>query len=59
MEALSKFKRVNLFVVIIKHLHKVMTSKDGKHGFAYGFWLNRVFAYFGIQYGPGKDGPVK
>lgn len=59
MEALSKFKHVNLHAVIIEHIHKVMTTKDGKRGLAYGFWFNGVFLYFDVKYRPGKDRSMK
>lgn len=59
MEALSKFKHANLPAIIIEHMHKVMTAKNGHHGLAYGFLLNRVLAYFDIECGPRKDGFVE
>lgn len=59
MEALSKYRQVNLPTIIIEHIHKVLKAKDRKHGLAYGFWLNWVFAYFDIKCGPRKDGLVK
>lgn len=40
-------------------MYKVMTAKDVKHGLAYHFWLYRIFAYFGMEYGPGKEGFMK
>lgn len=40
-------------------MHKVMTMKDGKHGLAYGFLLNREFVYIDVDYGSGKDGSSK
>lgn len=59
IEALFKFKRVNLSDVIIEHIHKVMTAKDGKSGLAHGFWLSRVFAYFKVPCRPRKVWSVK
>lgn len=36
-----------------------MTTKDGMYGLAYGFWLNRIFAYFGVACGIGKESFMK
>lgn len=44
---------------MIKHMHKVMTTKDGNHGLEYGFLLNKVFAYFDMSWTLGKDGSSK
>lgn len=44
MKVLSKFQKVNISAIMIEHLNRVMTAKDGKHGLAYGFWLNRIFS---------------
>lgn len=59
MEALPKFQKRNLLVIVIEHMNTVMMSRDGKHSLAYEFWLNRVFAYFNIECGHGKAGSVK
>lgn len=59
MEILSKYNKVNLPAIVIEHIHTVMTAKDGKHGLAYDFWLNRVFEYFSVVCGKGKAGSVK
>lgn len=59
MEALAKFKHINLSGIIIKHIHKVIMAKDGKHELVYGFWLNKVFAYFEVQCGPEMDVYIK
>lgn len=37
----------------------VMTIKGGRQGLAYGFWLNKVFAYFNVEHRKGKDGSIK
>lgn len=50
---------MNLLVIVIEHFNTIMTSKDGKHGLAYSFWLNKIFAYFNIECGKGKTGFVK
>lgn len=39
-------------------MNKVMIDKDGKHGLAYDFCLNKIFMYFNIERGPGKAGSV-
>lgn len=57
-EVSSKYQ-INLPVIVIKHIHTIIIVKDGKHGLAYGFWLNKVFAYFIFKCGKGKVGSVK
>lgn len=58
-EALSKYQKVNLLAIMIEHMNTVILTKDGKHGLAYGFWLNGIFSYFNIKCGLGKTYSVK
>jgi len=48
METLDKYKAINLSCVMLEHMNRVMTAKDGCHGMAYGYLLNRVFNYFNV-----------
>lgn len=48
---LAKFKKVHLPALIIEYMRTVITAKDGKHGLAYGFWLNRILDYVNMVYG--------
>lgn len=59
MEALSKFQKVNLFVIVIEQINTVTTTNYGKHRLAYGFWLNRIFAYFNVECGSGNVSSIK
>lgn len=59
MEILSKYKKVNFPAIMIEHMHIVMTTKDGKNGLAYVFWLNRVLEYFSMVCRKGKAALVK
>lgn len=59
MEYLTKFKYINLFAIMIKYMHKVIMTKEDKHGLAYGLLWNKVFAYFDVECVLGKDGSVK
>lgn len=59
MDTLFKYKKVNLLAILIDHMNIVMREKDGKHGLAYRFWMNRIFLYFTIECVPGKIGSVK
>lgn len=59
MEALSTFQPINLSALMIEHMHKVMTVKDGKHGLTYGFLLIKVFEFFKLPCGQGIVGTKK
>lgn len=59
MEMLSKFKKICLPTLIIEHMHTMMTSKDRKHGQAYGFWRNGILNHFNMVCGKGKFSSVK
>lgn len=58
IKVLAKYQKVNLLAIMIEHTNTVMTTKDGKYSLAYRFCLNKVFAYFNIDCGQGKVGPV-
>lgn len=59
MEVVSKYKKVNLPAIVVEHMNIVMNTKDGKHGLAYEFWLNKIFAYFSVVYGKWKTSSIK
>lgn len=59
MDVLDKFELINLFVLLIEHMHKVMHIKDGKHGLSYGYLLNSVLKYFKIEYVKRVVGTIK
>uniref|UniRef100_A0A0V0INL6 Putative ovule protein n=1 Tax=Solanum chacoense TaxID=4108 RepID=A0A0V0INL6_SOLCH len=40
-------------------MHVIMTVKNGKHGIAYGYSLNRVFDHFSVPLGRGVAGTIK
>lgn len=59
MKVLLKYEKVNLPTIMIEHINTVITVKDGNHGLAYRFWLNRVFPYFNVECGKKKVDSVK
>lgn len=56
---LATYQKVNLPAIVQEHFNIVMSTKDGRHGLAYGFWLNRVFVYYNVECGKGMAGSVK
>ncbi|XP_060198413.1 uncharacterized protein LOC132627220 [Lycium barbarum] len=51
IEALANFTPVSLPALMIEHMKKVVTVKEGRHGLAYGFFLTKVFEHFEIKVG--------
>lgn len=51
VEILFKYKNLNLLAIVIEHMNSVINAKAGRSGLPYGFWMNKVFAYFNIEYG--------
>ncbi|KAF3648878.1 hypothetical protein FXO37_19235 [Capsicum annuum] len=50
METLFKLKKVNLPAIVIVHINTVINAKARRHALPYGFWLNRMFAYFNKEF---------
>ncbi|KAF3638287.1 hypothetical protein FXO38_23301 [Capsicum annuum] len=48
MEMLFKYKRINLSAIVMEHMNFVINANTERSGLPYGFWMNRVFAYFNI-----------
>lgn len=59
MEMLDMYETINLPGLVLEHMHRIMTGKDGKHGMAYGYFLNKVFEHFNIPLGKGIAGTMK
>ncbi|KAH0686307.1 hypothetical protein KY289_017059 [Solanum tuberosum] len=59
MEQLDELEAINLPVIMLEHMHKVMTWKNAKHGIPYGYLLNHVFEHFRVPLGRGVPGTVK
>ncbi|XP_070031899.1 uncharacterized protein [Nicotiana tomentosiformis] len=59
MEALDEFRSINLLAIMIEHMQKVASFKDGNHGLPYGFLLTRVFKFFNVPLGQPKMGTGK
>ena len=59
MEQLDSFTPVSLPAIMIEHMQKVATFKDGNHGLPYGFLLTQVFKFFKVSLGQGKVGTKK
>ncbi|XP_070013871.1 uncharacterized protein [Nicotiana sylvestris] len=59
MEQLDSFTPVSLPVIMIEHMQKVVTFKDGNYGLPYGFLLTQVFKFFEVPLGTGKVGTRK
>lgn len=59
MESLSKFEAINLLAIMLEHMHKTVSMKDGKHGMGYGYFLTKVFNHLEIPLGAGVRGTVK
>lgn len=38
---------------MIEHMLKIIDTKEGRHGLAYGYFLSRVFKHFGVAVGRG------
>lgn len=51
MESLSRLEDINLPSIMLEHIRKIITSKEGKHGLAYGYLLNGVFAFNQVKLG--------
>lgn len=49
MEILSTYQKVKLPVLVIEHFNTVMFVNNGKHALPYGFWMNKLFAYFFVK----------
>lgn len=45
MEALGKLEEINLPTIMLEHMGQIITTKDGKHGMAYGYLLGKVFKH--------------
>lgn len=59
MEILTTLEDINLPALMMEHMTKVWTMKEGRHGLAYGYQLNNVFEYFGVRMGRGVSGCIK
>lgn len=59
MEALRELESLNLPALMMEHITKIMTVKDGNHGLGYGYLLNKVFAHFRIKLDKGVLGIIK
>lgn len=59
MEQLASFTPVTLPAIMIEHMQKIATFKDGNHGLPYWFLFTRVFKFFEVSLGPGKVGTKK
>lgn len=59
MESLSRMEHINLPAIMIEHIQKIMTSRDEKHGLAYGYLLNRVFISNNIKLGTKVRSTIK
>lgn len=59
IECLSKFLLISLFTLMIEHMYKVVHVKEGKHWMPYGYFINKVFKYFGVIYEKETPGNAK
>lgn len=59
IEVLFKYKRINLLTIVMEHMHSVINANILRCGHPYGFWMNKVFAYFNIECGNVKDDLMK
>ncbi|KAH0743919.1 hypothetical protein KY290_031912 [Solanum tuberosum] len=59
MEKLDELEEINLPVIMLEHMHRVMTWKKAKHGIPYGYLLNFVFIHFEVPLGRGVPGTTK
>lgn len=48
IQCLSRFKLISLPALIIEHMYKVVHVKEGRHEIPYGYFMNKVFNYFGV-----------
>lgn len=42
-------KEINLSALMLEHMAKIMTTKNGKRGMAYEYLLKRAFKHFDIE----------
>ncbi|XP_070013479.1 uncharacterized protein [Nicotiana sylvestris] len=54
METLDNFSSINLPAIMIEHMQKVESLKDGNPGLPYGFLLTKVFEFFKVSLGQAK-----
>ncbi|KAL3368697.1 hypothetical protein AABB24_009500 [Solanum stoloniferum] len=59
MEMLDMYETINLPGLMLEHMHRIMTGRDGKHGTAYGYFLNKVFEHFNTPIGKEIAGTMK
>ncbi|KAH0764893.1 hypothetical protein KY285_000764 [Solanum tuberosum] len=59
MESLCKFEPLNLQALMLKHMHKTVVERKGKHGMGYGYFLTKVFNHLKVPVGAGIVGTVK
>ncbi|KAH0696330.1 hypothetical protein KY290_013695 [Solanum tuberosum] len=59
MKQLETFEAINLPGIMLEHLHRIMTVKNGKHEIADGYLLNKVFNHFSMPLGRGVLGTIK
>lgn len=56
MEILGTLENINLLTLMMEHMTKALTMREGRHGLAYGYILNNIFEYFGVWMGRGVPG---
>lgn len=59
MENLRIFEVINLPTIMLEHMSKILTIKDGKLDLGYGYFLLKVFQNVGIPLEAGVKGTVK
>lgn len=59
MEILSTYQKVRLPVNFTKYFDTIIFINNVNHALPYGFWLNKVFAYFFVECVKGKARLVK
>lgn len=52
-QTLVSLEEINLCALMIEHMHRVMTSKQAKHGIPYLYLLNFVFNHLKCRWVPG------
>lgn len=59
IESISKMDEISLPAIMIEHMIKIRTKRDGRHGLAYGYLLGRIFKEHGIRLEKGIKGTMK